>query len=106
MKKLKESKLKTSRKRPEASTDRTAVSYRYNYHVPERINTSERASTVKLGLYVHGLVRTLGYCVLSVDRGHRKSDFFALSLFWIKRSLFRTHLFSFSLRVRNNRVSL
>ena len=47
MKNIKESKLKTSRKRPEASTGRTAVSYRYNYHVPERINTSERARVKK-----------------------------------------------------------
>ena len=30
--------------------------------------------TVKLGLYVHGLVRTLGYSVLSVDHGHRQSE--------------------------------
>ena len=30
--------------------------------------------TVKLGLYVHGLVRTLGYNVLSVDHGHRQSE--------------------------------
>ena len=62
--------------------------------------------TVKLGLYVPGLVRTFGYYVLSVDHGHRQSAFFALSLFWIKRTLFRTYLFSFPLRVRNNRVSL
>ena len=61
---------------------------------------------VKLGLYVHGLVRTLGYYVLSVDHGHRQSDIFALSLFWIKRALFRTYLFPFPLRVRNNRISL
>ena len=32
--------------------------------------------------------------------------FFALSLFWIKRTLFRTYLFSFPFRARNNRVSL
>ena len=63
-------------------------------------------TTVKLGLYIPGLVRTLGYYVLSVDHGHRQSDFFALSLFWIKLTLFRTCLFSFPLRVRNNRVSL
>ena len=62
--------------------------------------------TVKLGLYVHGLVRALGYYVLFVDHGHRQSDIFALSLFWIKRTLLRTYLFSFPLRVRNNRVSL
>ena len=30
--------------------------------------------TVKLGLYVHGLVRTLGYSVLSVGHGHRQSE--------------------------------
>ena len=34
-----------------------------------------KINTVKLGLYVHGIVRTLGYCVLSVDHGHRQSDF-------------------------------
>ena len=45
---------------------------------------------MKLGLYVHGLVHTLGYYLLSVDRGHHQSDFFALSLFWIKRTLERT----------------
>ena len=28
--------------------------------------------TVKLGSYVHGLVRTLGYNVLSVDHEHRQ----------------------------------
>ena len=63
-------------------------------------------STVKLGLYVPGLVRTFGYYVLSVDHGHCQSAFFALSLFWIKRTLFRKYLYSFPLRVRNNRVSL
>ena len=31
-------------------------------------------STVKLGLYVLGLVRTLGYNVRSVDHGHRQSE--------------------------------
>ena len=160
--------------------------------------------TVKLGYYVHGLVRTLGYNVLSVDHEHRQSEnmyiffrirrtergtksdityqfslqehFFALSLalffwsraylplpfsfdfnfparfqvhdarkaispyeervmndiqngeassvadrsrehvepvirvskivFWIERTLVTTYLFSFPLRVRNNRVSL
>ena len=51
-------------------------------------------------------VRTFGYYVLSVDHGHRQSALFALSLFWIKRTLFRTYLFSFPLRVCNNRVSL
>ena len=61
---------------------------------------------MKLGLYIPGLVRTFGYYVLSVDHGHRQSAFFALSLFWIKRTLFRTYLFSFPLRVRNNQVSL
>ena len=30
--------------------------------------------TVKLGYYVHGLVRTLGYNVLSVDHEHRQSE--------------------------------
>ena len=30
-------------------------------------------NTVKLGLCVHGLVRTLGYDVLPVDHGHRQS---------------------------------
>ena len=55
----------------------------------------ESPNTVKLGLYVHGFVRTLGYYVLSVDRGHRQSDLFALSLLWIKRTLFRTYLFHF-----------
>ena len=30
--------------------------------------------TVKLGYYVHGLVRTLGYNVLSVNHGHRQSE--------------------------------
>ena len=30
-------------------------------------------TTVKLGLYVHGLVRTLGYYVLSVNHGQRQS---------------------------------
>ena len=33
-----------------------------------------QSSTVKLGLYVHGLVHTLGYNVLSVDYGHRQSQ--------------------------------
>ena len=63
-------------------------------------------NTVKLGLYVPGLVRTFGYYVLSVDHGHCQSAFFALSLVWIKRTLFRTYLLSFPLRVRYNRVSL
>ena len=31
-------------------------------------------TTVKLGLYVHGLVRTLGYNGLSVDHGDRQSE--------------------------------
>ena len=61
---------------------------------------------MKLGLYVPGLVRTFGYYVLSVDHGHRQSTFYALSLCWIKHTLFRTYLLSFPLRVRNNRVSL
>ena len=30
--------------------------------------------TLKLGLYVHGLVYTLGYNVLSVDHGHCQSE--------------------------------
>ena len=32
------------------------------------------SGTVKLGLYVLGLVRTLGYNVRSVDHGHRQSE--------------------------------
>ena len=40
----------------------------------ERSERVENYSTVKLGLYVHGLVRTLGYNVLSVDHGHRQSE--------------------------------
>ena len=40
-----------------------------------RDNTRGRKEgTVKLYLYVHGLVRTLGYNVLSVDHGHRQSE--------------------------------
>ena len=48
---------------------------------------------MKLGLYLHGLVRTLKYYVLSVDHVHCQSDLFALSLFWIKRTLFRMNHF-------------
>ena len=59
---------------------------------------SQRVDTVKLGLYAHDLVRTLGHYVFSVDHGHRQSHFSAPSLFWIKRTLFRTYLFSFPLR--------
>ena len=38
------------------------------------VQTSPRKNTVKLGYYVHGLVRTLGYNVLSVDHEHRQSE--------------------------------
>ena len=34
---------------------------------------SQVCQTEKLGLYVHGLVRTLGYYVLSVNHGQRQS---------------------------------
>ena len=51
--------------------------------------------TVKLGLYVHGLVRTRGYYVLSVELGNRQSDFFALSFFWIKRTCLERTFFHF-----------
>ena len=30
--------------------------------------------TVKLGLYIHGLERALGYYILSVNHGHRQSE--------------------------------
>ena len=33
-----------------------------------------KENTVKLGYYVHGLVRTLGYNVISVDHEHRQSE--------------------------------
>ena len=46
-KNIKENKPKTSRKRPEATKGRKVVSCRYNYHIPERINTSERARVKK-----------------------------------------------------------
>ena len=71
------------------------------YHLVQ-VRQKLKKSTVKLASYVPGLVRTLGHYVLSVDHGHRQSAFFALSLFWLKRTLFRTYLFSFPLRVRKN----
>ena len=39
--------------------------------------------TVKLGLYINGSVRTLGYNVLSVDHGHRESE--KMYIFRIRR---------------------
>ena len=48
----------------------------------DSLSEKKKSHTVKLGLYVHGLVRTLGYYVRSVDHGHRPTDTFALSLFF------------------------
>ena len=43
-------------------------------------------STVKLGLYVLGLVRTLGYNVLFVNHGHRQSENMYIFFFLIRRT--------------------